>query len=362
MYSLPSFIDESPRALYQNQFYDSDTIYCIKRNNTTELTKLLSNGADPNETSLGGWPLLCIAIRLGRGDIIDILIFYRADVNQTKRNGDSPLMEAVYLRSLQTIRKLVDAGANVNYISNSGLTAIGYACELGNEYANIIRMLIECGAKGDVYGHNFNQRSNPLKSLCSAGPDINLEIIELLLRANFNPNISDQRGFTPIFKAIESNSYSAVKLLIEFGADVNHIPHSSGGTPPLIETFVRHTYSITELLLQNGADVNFGIEQHCDTLIHLIYYSSWYYEQSKLNNIIDLLILRGVDPFERNIEGLTVLEKASESGRKDIVDYLLRLRSGFPTSCVEEKKDAEEYLEDDIQNLQEYDDDGFNIY
>lgn len=85
--------------------------------------------------------LLC-AIYRGHADIIHFLINRGADINERYRSGITPLMAAV--ASLEVVRVLVDAGANVNATDDSGNTALFHATLLGNSHC--VFFLVDNGA------------------------------------------------------------------------------------------------------------------------------------------------------------------------------------------------------------------------
>ena len=58
----------------------------------------------------------------------------------------------------------------------------------------------------------------------------------------------------PIVIAALTDSYDAVKLLLDKGADVN--ASDSQGYPPLINACLNNNTQIVQLLLARGADVN----------------------------------------------------------------------------------------------------------
>lgn len=65
------------------------------------------------------------------------------DVNETY-NGESPLMVACSRKCRKIVKLLVEKGADVNYRSKDGLTAMSIACMVADDY--IVKFLDKRGA------------------------------------------------------------------------------------------------------------------------------------------------------------------------------------------------------------------------
>ena len=102
----------------------------IETDNTVELQKELKNqNYTLNECfqlKEKPYSLFAIAIKLEREKIFNYLIKQKADVNKICEDK-SPLMYAVKYGNLKFVKKLVEAGANINLVNEEGRTAIDYA-------------------------------------------------------------------------------------------------------------------------------------------------------------------------------------------------------------------------------------------
>jgi len=91
--------------------------------------------------------------------------------------------------------------------------------------------------------------------LHSAVEEKNKELVESLLKAGANPNSFDEISKTPLHYACEREDYSIIRVLLEYGADIN---------AQNIETDNQHTplgyvadcasAELIEYLLDMGAD------------------------------------------------------------------------------------------------------------
>ena len=66
-------------------------------------------------------------------------------------------------------------------------------------------------------------------------------------------NQPDETGTTPLMGAIDAGSVPAVRLLIEHGADVNHLSDNVN-YPPLLRAVLDNNLEIAAVLLESGAD------------------------------------------------------------------------------------------------------------
>ncbi|CAH1194931.1 hypothetical protein PAECIP111891_00564 [Paenibacillus allorhizoplanae] len=180
------------------------------------VNKMLAMGADPN---LGGGALLSALhpfANSGLNDesvqIVKNLIAYKADVNATNSNGETPLLAAVSMsmpQSRQIVQLLLEHGADPNQIAKSNWSGLTPLMRAVNSYGHdsiqgvytMVEMLINAHAdvnatddKGNTvlsYAVEFNQYSM----------EGNSEVIRLLLNNGANPQAKDKNGVTPLEKA-----------------------------------------------------------------------------------------------------------------------------------------------------------------
>ena len=180
---------------------------------------LLENGANvnPYDAHFCG-PLLC-AVILCRVDLVKLLLSYGALVNAyylfNEDDHETPLQMAIKYQNLEIIKLLLENGANPNHSSEfkDRYPAIDQALETGN--AEIIKMLLKSGADGATFFERAIESED--------GDDI-VENFEMLLKNDVEANVKHiQLGVTPLHSAIDLDDINIelVNLLIRFGADVN---------------------------------------------------------------------------------------------------------------------------------------------
>ena len=161
------------------------------------------------------------------------------------------LSESMDTDDIPEIRKLIDAGADVNVINKDGSTPLLIA--LLNRQTEIVKLLLKAGAdvnKASHYG------LTPLHSASASGQ---IEVVKLLLAAKADVNKAPHNGPTPLHLASVSGKIEVVKLLLAAKADVNKTAHN--GITPLYVASENGQTEVVKLLLESGADVNVKIEK-----------------------------------------------------------------------------------------------------
>lgn len=158
--------------------------------------------------------------------------------------------KAVRNNDIETARRMIAAGADVNAPYDSHDYSILTACCNGNY--ELVRLLIESGADVNV---RDKYESTPLLECDAYYP----EIIKLLLDSGAQVNVRDNENNTPLLFAAMTGKPESVKLLIDAGAHINVHGDDSRETPYDLARFeadhMENEYApaIMELLLDAGA-------------------------------------------------------------------------------------------------------------
>ena len=178
------------------------------------------------------------------------------DVNSSDENGVTPLMRAMRIDGdTRAVRKLLNAGADVDAKDDDGDTALQYAFDV-----ECVRMLIEAGA--DIHTENDNGETL-LQNACSP------EYAQFLIDQGLNIDTRDKDGDTPLtgcfvarFKDNAETELEIVKVLLNAGADVN-AANKDGKTALILAAELtkykrplRFVLQALKLLKDAGADVN----------------------------------------------------------------------------------------------------------
>ena len=138
---------------------------------------------------------------------------------KTKTNGYTALHYAVYYPSIDTIKLLIEFGADIKAITNDGLNILHIACLAGNI----------------------------------------VDVIYIIDKLGFDVNTTDNLGNSPLHWAVYSENKQCIEYLIKKGAKVN-CEDKSGLTPMHMSLMNYHTkLVIPKMLLHKG-----GIENKVD--------------------------------------------------------------------------------------------------
>jgi serine/threonine-protein phosphatase 6 regulatory ankyrin repeat subunit B len=143
-----------------------------------------------------------------KGDLETVkkLLKEGADVNFTDMHGRTALIEAAWSGNSAIAEFLIKKGADVNACDSAGYTALMRASEEG--HLPVVRALIKNGA--DV---NARGKVRGTTSLMLAAENGHKKIIELLINNGANVNAIDQYEETALARAYRTNQIEAAKLI-----------------------------------------------------------------------------------------------------------------------------------------------------
>jgi ankyrin repeat protein len=242
--------------------------------------------------------------------------------------GLTPLSFAAREGSLETVKALLQAGADVNQPSEFGWTALLVATQ--NRYYQMGIYLLEHGADPNIANEGgwsplylaTDNRNIEGGDYPTRKPDMDhLEYIKRLLAAGANTNLRmrsstetrtvfthqwlNEEGATPFLRAAQSGDLVLMRLLLEHGADPK-IATDYNVTPLMVacgigwvegvtyEWSPQETYDTVKFLLDGGADVNAQ-----DTLDRRTAVMGAAHKGR--NDVIELLVQHGADLSTRDL-------------------------------------------------------------
>jgi ankyrin repeat protein len=232
--------------------------------------------------------------------------------------GLTPLLFAAREGNLETVKALLQAGADVNQTSEFGWTALLVATQ--NRYYRMGIYLLEHGADPNIANEGgwsplyiaTDNRNIEGGDYPTRKPDMDhLDYIKRLLAAGANPNLRmrsstetrtvfthqwlNEEGATPFLRAAQSGDLVLMKLLLEHGAD------------PKIAT----DYNVTPLMVACGIGWVEGVTYE------------WSPQQSY--DTVKFLLDRGADVNAQDtLDRRTALMGAAHKGRNDIIELLVQ--------------------------------------
>jgi ankyrin repeat protein/mono/diheme cytochrome c family protein len=200
----------------------------------------LLNAQDPAKSTL-----LHHAAGFGTLETLKWLVESGADVNAKNRRGSTPLHWAIHDEA--KVRLLLARGAGVNTKQAEGRTPLYLAAMLGNGHS-ILRLLLENGADPNLKTANGR---TPLMVAAGRG---DVEALRLLIDAKAVVNAKDSAGETALMVAASLGRPPAVRLLLERGADAR--VETKRSETALGNAGTSGNEEVVRLLLDHGADVN----------------------------------------------------------------------------------------------------------
>lgn len=135
------------------------------------------------------------------------LIAEGVDVNETDRNGDSPVIMAAYYGYIGVLRQLLEAGADVGAL-DPGMKATALHAASYAGHAEAARLLIEYGVEIDRQGP-----VNGYTALHDAIWQNNVDVAQVLIDAGARLDLKSKQGETPLDFARSKNRQQIVSLI-----------------------------------------------------------------------------------------------------------------------------------------------------
>lgn len=224
-------------------------------------------------------------------NVIKRLLEAGANVNITNKDGNTALHETQSSESI--VKILLETGANINMKNKQGNTALHLACRYKN--INVIKMLLEDGANPNI--RNIND-STSLHISCY---EPNINVIKMLLEAGANPNIINKVGNSALLLACHKPNIIVIKMLLKSGANPN-IKTKHQNTALIIACKTKNE-ELVNLLLCNHANPNIK-DNYATPLI----YACKYYNKKN----IEILLEFNADVTTYNYKALKFFKKNTD--------------------------------------------------
>ena len=253
-----------------------------------------------------GWTRLHAAVDLGLDEMAERAIRSKAPLDAKGRDGRTALHLAATLGHADIVRRLLDSGADADLRDAQNETALDSAAR--EDHPEIVRLLAaKSKAPLGILAAALLGKSNRLKELLTAKPEA--------IKA------TNEDGYSPLHLAVREGQTDAVRLLLEFGADVKvtdrpRRQYSSpvGWTPLHIAAMSRQT-KIAAILLDKGAEVDALDVYVKATPLH---YAAWFGE----SELVTLLLDRGADRGRKDAQDRTPLDLAKEKKHAPVIKLL----------------------------------------
>lgn len=182
---------------------------------------------------------------INKGELIQAraLIERGADVNAKDEDGNSPLL-CLLRQSVMAVAELNKNKGNVNW------KYYGKVHDYISNTPDMVQLLVENGA--DVNAMD-NSGVTPLFWAAGAGM---IDTVKFLIEKGADVNARAEGGVTPLFVAAEEGMIETVKILIENGSNIN-VKADNGKTPLSVAVKSKH-FDCAEII--NNANNGIGLD------------------------------------------------------------------------------------------------------
>lgn len=236
-------------------FYYNPIFLATSSKSSTILQILFENGATiPHYPPSYASPTpLSVAIRNRDKDCLHELL-YRSNIHQPGDKDFTPLMRAIMINYFDAVKFLVEEGADINYQTPNGKSALFIACFVKSE--QIVKYLLENGASVVQAGYLGKY---PIHFAASSD---NVNIVMMMIGAGADPIAKDMYDSPATFSALcsKTNKYEIMKILFDYGVNPNDVNSRTKSTilnSLLLEKPNEVNLKVIKLILERGGNLNY---------------------------------------------------------------------------------------------------------
>jgi ankyrin repeat protein len=164
------------------------------------------------------------------------------------------LFQAAQTGNLAKLRELLEADSSLANIENEeGLTILGYAAHFGHKEA--VALLVDHGANVQAVSHSkiaYIPSNTALHAAIAGEGDV--EVIRLLLERGAKADIFDSNGHTCLHTAAFHDEHvEIIRLLLAYGAAINEPAKNEGQHTALTLALEKGNEQVAAYLRQHGA-------------------------------------------------------------------------------------------------------------
>ncbi|XP_048390002.1 protein TANC1-like isoform X7 [Stegostoma tigrinum] len=266
---------------------------------------------------LNNAPILCVQSHLGHQEMVNLLLEFGATVDHVSESGITPFCHAAAAGHLNIVNLLCKKGAKVDYTDKNGQCALVHAALRGHR--DVIGYLLQADWMLTTQPqHSFRKCQALQQALVAAASMGHADIVKDLHDFDGEHRIEINScdtlwGETALTAAAGRGKLEVCALLLQQGAVVSR-PNRRGISPVFCASRQGH-WQIADLLIQHGADVNATDKQGRTPLMvascegHV--------------NTVEFLLSKGASISSVDKEGLTSLSWSCLKGRKLVVQTLV---------------------------------------
>ncbi|EGB10783.1 hypothetical protein AURANDRAFT_22203, partial [Aureococcus anophagefferens] len=216
--------------------------------------------------------------------------------------GGTALLVACAAGNVLLADELLQRGAEANHENLRGHTALSWACVCGAD--GVVDLLLRNGA--DPRRPTKLEQRTPLVHAAQHG---HAKVLQILWRAGAMINAETKRGRTPLIEAAKEGHLATCRYLVDRGARRPRVDGENRyGHTALTMAVVKGRFDVVQALLDRGAKADRrSLNKRGWTPLRFAA------ERDKAK-AVELLMLRGGDPYAVADDGLTPMDVARKKG------------------------------------------------
>lgn len=246
---------------------------------------------------------LCEAIiEKRKDDVIRIIKEQSGDLDFVNTKAESPMYYAVVSKQADLVKLLLDGGCNINLKKTPNAKSV-LMLSIMTQCLEVVELLMD-------HNPDPNVKSEENETTLMIASELGLtRIVQKLLKEGADVHQKDEQGLTALHKACNAGKAPVVKLLVQHKANVNQRCGVHDMSP--LEIAVRTSSEVTEILLEAGVDPN----ERSTSLDHIsggLVPMHWACLQGDTKTV-EILLTYGADLTLRSKSGRSVLHYSVEN-------------------------------------------------